>query len=157
MSTEPRKLLCDLRLHCVSKNPSKIPFLSKVVQEKTPFILSRMPLRNVNIQYDSTRCLTWSSLEVMHFSSQQHQISCRGRSTYLIAPGSTVTSAAAISVEIAKVLESTILTVPPLSCVGCTCENGKTNGVGMTPFGLTTSVALSEGGTIEQWSPWCAN
>ena len=44
-------------------------------------------------------------------------LSCRRRSksTYLIAPGSTVTSAAAISVEIVKVLESTILTVPPLS------------------------------------------
>jgi hypothetical protein len=41
--------------------------------------------------------------------------------TYLIAPGSTVTSAAAvISVKIVKVLGSTILTVPPLSCVGCT-------------------------------------
>ena len=76
----------------------------------------------------------------------------RKDSTYLIAPGSTVTSAAAISVEIVKVLESTILTVPPLSCVGCTCENLKANGLGMTPFGLTTSVALSKGGTIEQWS-----
>ena len=58
-----------------------------------------------------------------------------------------VTSAAAISVEIVKVLESTILTVPPLSCVGFTFENEKANGLGMTPFGLTTSVALSEGGT----------
>jgi hypothetical protein len=51
-----------------------------------------------------------------------------GKSTDLIAPGSTVTSAAAIPVEIVKVLESTILTVPPSTCFGCTFENGKTKG-----------------------------
>ena len=87
--------------------------------------------------------------QVMHFFyKSQHQLPCKKRSTtYLIAPGSTVTSAAAISVEIVKVLESTILTVPPLSCVGCTFENEKANGLGISPFGLTTSVALSAGGT----------
>ena len=67
-----------------------------------------------------------------------------------MAPGSIVTSAAAIVSEIAKVLESTILIVPPLSCVGCTCENRKVNGLGITPFGLTGSVALSAGGTTER-------
>jgi hypothetical protein len=46
-----------------------------------------------------------------------------------------------------KVLESAILTVPPLSCVGSTFGNWKENGLGIRPFGLTTSVALSEGGT----------
>ena len=81
-------------------------------------------------------------------SKLNNQLSCKEKIyPYLIAPGSMVTSAAAISVEIVKVLESTILTVPPLSCVGCTFENEKANGLGMTPFGLTTSVALSEGGT----------
>ena len=58
-----------------------------------------------------------------------------------------MTSAAAISFEIVKVLESAILTVPPLSCVGSTFENWKANGFGISPFGLTTPVALSEGGT----------
>ena len=69
-----------------------------------------------------------------------------------MAPGSTVTSAAAIVFEILKVLESTILTVPPLSCVAGTLESGKVNGLGTTPFGLTTSAASSWGGTTEQWS-----
>ena len=95
----------------------------------------------------------------MHFFlSQQHQLSCerkkRKDSTYLIAPGSTVTSATAISFEILKVLVSAILTVPPPSRVGSTFEKGKTNGSGTGPFGLVTSVASSEGGTIERtvWS-----
>ena len=93
----------------------------------------------------------------MHFEVNIDYLAREDLIPYLIAPGSTVTSAAAISVEILKVLESTILTVPPLSCVGCTCENEKANGLGMTPFGLTTSVALSEGGTyIEQWLLLCA-
>jgi hypothetical protein len=58
-----------------------------------------------------------------------------------------VISAAAISFEIVKVLESAILIVPPLSCVAFTFENWKENGSGICPFGLTTSVAVSEGGT----------
>lgn len=69
-----------------------------------------------------------------------------------MAPGSTVTSAAAIVVATVKLLESTILTVPPLSCVGFTFENWKVNGLGTTPFGLTGSLALSSGTATEQWS-----
>jgi hypothetical protein len=60
------------------------------------------------------------------YKSQQHQLSCC-KKTYLIAPGSTVISAAAISFEIVKVLESAILTVPPLCCVASTFWNWKEN------------------------------
>ena len=76
MSIEPRKLLCDLRLHWVSKYSSenKKPSYPSTErfrhsQEKCPFILSRMPLKNVKKKhvYDSTRHLTWSSLEVMRY------------------------------------------------------------------------------------------
>jgi hypothetical protein len=109
-----------------------------------------MPLKMSKYEYMIQRAVLHEALWT--FFDVNNIILTEKRSTYLIAPGSTVTSAAAISVEIVKVLESTILTVPPLSCVGCTCENLKANGLGMTPFGLTTSVALSVGGTIEQWS-----
>ncbi len=63
---------------------------------------------------------------------------CRGKRYYIIekkntktrtcssriAPGSTVTSATAILFEILKVVESTILAVPPLSFFGLTLDNG---------------------------------
>lgn len=39
---------------------------------------------------------------------------------YLIAPGSTVTSAAAMAVDTANVDESTIFTEPPDNCVAGT-------------------------------------
>lgn len=45
--------------------------------------------------------------------------------THLIAPGSTITSAAAIVVEIGNVLLSMILTLPPGRSVKLTFENSK--------------------------------
>lgn len=42
-----------------------------------------------------------------------------------MAPGSTVTSAAAMVVETEKTVESTILTVPPLSCVAFILDMAK--------------------------------
>ena len=45
--------------------------------------------------------------------------------TYLIAPGSTVTSAAAIVLETVKVVESTTFTEPPDKGVALTLERAK--------------------------------
>jgi len=64
----------------------------------------------------------------------------------LIAPGSTVTSAAAMALDTVKVRESTILTLPPLSWVGCILEKEKVNGVSTKPWGLLGSAESSVGG-----------
>ena len=53
--------------------------------------------------------------------------------SYLIAPGSTVTSAAEINNEALNVDESAILIDPPVPWMGSTCENGKTKGLGISP------------------------
>ena len=50
--------------------------------------------------------------------------------SYLIAPGSTTTSAVAIIIETMNVVESTTLTLPPLSGVAGTCDSGYVNGLG---------------------------
>ena len=46
-------------------------------------------------------------------------------------------SAAAMAVAAGKVRESTILTDPPASCVGATCDHAKERGLSTRPFGLT--------------------
>lgn len=69
-------------------------------------------------------------------------------STYLIAPGSTITSAAAIVVAMGKVEESTILTEPPDNGVLGTFENSNENACGGLPAGLDTGTASSEGGAM---------
>jgi hypothetical protein len=65
--------------------------------------------------------------------------------TNLIAPGSTVTSAAAIFLDALKVLLSTILTVPPGFCTAGTSENLNEYGIGES-FGTTMSSLRSSGG-----------
>lgn len=50
-----------------------------------------------------------------------------------IAPGSTVTSTAAIVFETVNVVESTTFTEPPLKVVGLTLENSNENGSGTVP------------------------
>ena len=55
------------------------------------------------------------------------------RRTHLIEPGSTVISAAAISVEILKLDESATLIVPPACATGLTCENAQLYGSGTLP------------------------
>ena len=57
--------------------------------------------------------------------------------SYLIAPGSTVTSAAAIETETLKVVESTIFAVPPENGVAGTLESAKEKGSGTVPKGLS--------------------
>lgn len=57
--------------------------------------------------------------------------------TYRMAPGSTVTSAAAISFEIWKLDESDTLTLPPGYFVAGTFENGNVYGRLAVPCGLT--------------------
>ena len=52
---------------------------------------------------------------------------------HLTAPGSRTTSAAAIVVETANVIESTTLTLPPLSDVTGTWDSGYVNGRGTVP------------------------
>lgn len=70
----------------------------------------------------------------------------RGKITNLIAPGSTVTSAAAMFLDALKVLLSTILTVPPGFCIAGTSENLNEYGTGEL-FGITmSSLTLSGGG-----------
>ena len=66
---------------------------------------------------------------------------CNSRSP----PGSTVTSATPIVVEILKVVESTILTVPPLRLVGLSLDNGKEKGLGTCPWGSEGADALVGG------------
>ena len=70
-------------------------------------------------------------------------LTCSSRS----APGSTVTSATAIVVEILKMLESTILTVPPLSFVAFIVDKGKEKGLGTWPCG-SEGATLLVGGSI---------
>lgn len=70
-----------------------------------------------------------------------------GELLYLIAPGSIVTSAAAIVLEALKVLLSTILTVPPGFCIAGTSENLNVYGMGVS-FGTTMSSFGSSGGGI---------
>lgn len=70
-------------------------------------------------------------------------LTCSSRS----APGSTVTSATAIFVETLKVLESTILTDPPLSFVALIVDNGKEKGLGTWPCG-SEGARLLVGGSI---------
>lgn len=65
--------------------------------------------------------------------------------TYRIAPGSTVTSAAAIVFEILNVVESTILTEPPESLVGFTWEKEKEKGLSTVPCGSFGASAVSGG------------
>jgi len=73
------------------------------------------------------------------------RLTCSSRS----APGSTVTSASAILVEISKVLESAILTVPPLSLVALTLDSGKEKGFGTCPWG-SGYVASFVGGSTQR-------
>jgi len=49
------------------------------------------------------------------------------------APGSTVTSAAAIDVETLKVAESIILIAPPGTLVELTLDHANENGLGTSP------------------------
>lgn len=65
-----------------------------------------------------------------------------------MAPGSTVTSAAAISVEILKVVESTTFADPPDNCVAATFENEYVYGSDDAPCGLVGACALSAGGAV---------
>lgn len=61
-------------------------------------------------------------------------IAIRGpRNTNLMAPGSTVTSATDMVVEILKVLVSAIFADPPLYCVALTWEKEKVKGVDVCP------------------------
>ena len=53
-----------------------------------------------------------------------------------IAPGSTVTSATAVVVEMLKMCESTILTLPPESGVAGICDMANVYGRGTVPYGL---------------------
>lgn len=70
--------------------------------------------------------------------------------THRTAPGSTVTSAADIAVEIGNERESTILTDPPFSWVACICDNGKENEFGTSPAGLMGRDELpSAGGAVK--------
>lgn len=73
--------------------------------------------------------------------------------TDLIAPGSTITSAAAMVCAIGNVVESTTLTDPPESDVRGTLENSKPNACDACPLGLWTAVALSDGGSGETGQP----
>jgi len=57
-------------------------------------------------------------------SSSAKQPKYTWKKTNLIAPGSMVTSAAAMVVEALKVRESTILTDPPLNWVAFAVEKG---------------------------------
>ena len=67
--------------------------------------------------------------------------------THLIAPGSRKMSAAAIAVDTGNVRESTIFTIPPLSCVGATFENANERKFSTSPLGLTGRGEFpSEGG-----------
>lgn len=63
-----------------------------------------------------------------------------------MAPGSTVTSAAAIVVAIGKFVESTILTVPPLNCVTFIWDMAKENPSGTPPIGSGGADASTGGG-----------
>lgn len=57
----------------------------------------------------------------LHWESNIRVLTCSSR----MAPGSTVTSAAAMVVETEKTVESTILTLPPLSCVAFILDMAK--------------------------------
>ncbi len=57
--------------------------------------------------------------------------------TILIAPGSRKISATAMAVDTGNERESTILTVPPLSCIGATFENANDRELSTSLFGLT--------------------
>ena len=56
-------------------------------------------------------------------------LTCNSR----LAPGSTVTSAAAIEVDILNVIESIILAEPPGYLVSFTFDHAKENGLGTSP------------------------
>jgi hypothetical protein len=60
---------------------------------------------------------------------QANVLTCSSR----IAPGSTVTSAAAIVVEILNVVESIILAEPPRYLVWFTFDHAKEKGLGTSP------------------------
>jgi hypothetical protein len=60
---------------------------------------------------------------------QEKVLTCNSR----IAPGSTVTSAAAIVVEILNVVESIILAEPPRYLVWFTFDHAKEKGLGTSP------------------------
>jgi hypothetical protein len=65
-----------------------------------------------------------------------------------IAPGSTETSATAICVDTLNVVESTILTEPPLSEVGAICDIAKLNGSGTVPCGSEGATAFDGSGSV---------
>ncbi len=71
-----------------------------------------------------------------------------------IAPGSTVTSAAAIVLEILKVEESTTFTPPPERFVDLTLEKAKEKGLSTCPCGLFTAV-FSSGRSISGKTRLC--
>jgi hypothetical protein len=79
------------------------------LQNVKPLVLCRMPLHDI-AEVSAT----------IIAKKRTRTRTCSSRS----APGSTVTSATAILFEILKVVESTILTDPPLSCVALTLDNG---------------------------------
>lgn len=79
------------------------------LQNVKPLVLCRMPL-HPNAEVSAT----------IIAKKRTPTRTCSSRS----APGSTVTSATAILFEILKVVESTILTDPPLSFVALTWDNG---------------------------------
>lgn len=56
-----------------------------------------------------------------------------------------MTSAAAMVVEIGKVVESTILTVPPDNCVALILDMAKEKAFGTWPCGSETAVASEDG------------
>lgn len=68
---------------------------------------------------------TWSSLNRI---IQKQRLKWKRNRSHLMAPGSTVTSAAAIAVAILKVVESTTLTEPPDNDVALTFDNANVNG-----------------------------
>jgi len=68
--------------------------------------------------------------EMIIITREQAQVlTCNSRT----APGSTVTSAAAIGVETLKVVESIILTEPPGCLVSFTFDHAKDKGLGTCP------------------------
>lgn len=67
-----------------------------------------------------------------------------------MAPGSTVISATAISVEILNTVESAIFAVPPEYCVAFIWENANENGLGTWPWGSEGGWASSGGGAVRR-------
>lgn len=76
-------------------------------------------------------------MKLSRFHDQHGDTSRLMTTTDLIAPGSRKISAAAIAVDTGNERESTILTVPPFSCVGATFENANDREFSTSPLGLT--------------------